>query len=353
VQIRGLVVGTLIEAQLNAAGYEGAWRHRPVFRDAPWYELPLIVCFRLRLLSVHRQIGFQRFRLKRESAAYGLAHHPGQRNVRQIARRIASSDIAVHAGKPDLFHLGIVDAVRSIRIGPERGLKLPAALIDSDGVICVLHAGMERGIEEAVFLLVKHLEKQPRYTERANRVPNTDHADRRLLDIVLQFEGQLEGCPFLGVALAVCGKDTLCRFIVEILGRYAKERNHPAEAPHGVSAAAESEEIDRRAGSPGVGQESIALLNFLEEPLAHGTTGKVIDRGAVGANAAVIEGFLGFIAGERAEYLAHIRIVRGDVHPVRGVPRAVSAQNQFFRHPYSLPGYRTGIVGPYTTRGKL
>jgi len=50
-QIRRLVIATLIEAQLHAVGYEGAARHRAVVGDAPWYELPLIVGFRPRLLS--------------------------------------------------------------------------------------------------------------------------------------------------------------------------------------------------------------------------------------------------------------------------------------------------------------
>src|ERR1700733_11672645 len=90
------------------------------------------------------------------------------------------------------------------------------------------------------------------------------------------------------VSQTVGAKNTSHGLIVQVLVRHTEKSDHAGKAACRVCAAAKSEDEDLVARVPYIGQEFIAVLNFLKETISHRSTKEMFEGSAVCSYAAVV-----------------------------------------------------------------
>src|ERR1035441_5922568 len=192
------------------------------------------------------------------------------------------------SSKPYLLNHVVVGPHRSIWIRPQSGLKLRSTLIDTDRMNGLFYVRMQGSIEESVLLLVEDAKEQAWNSKRSYRVPDADHADDDWPQSILLIEARLQLLFLGGAWLPGRVKNYFYGHIVEIFCGNAKTRDHACETARGVGATTEPEEIDFVPRVVDIRDEFIAILNFLEEPLAHGPAEQMIYGSPIRANSAIV-----------------------------------------------------------------
>ena len=93
---------------------------------------------------------------------------------------------------------------------------------------------------------------------------------------------------FVRIRLPVRGKYVSNSPIIQIDRRDTKTGDHAADTARSKRAPAESKKEDFVARIIDVRQERITILHLLEKPLSHGSARQMVNRGAIGADAAVV-----------------------------------------------------------------
>lgn len=264
-------------------------------------------------------------------------HHPGQGDVREARVAVAAADIGVHAREPDLLQPLVADI---FLLSPHAGLEGPAALVDGQGLKGVVDAAAQvHVVEFDVQELVDDVEILGRNTQRPHRVPHADAVHADLAGIGAAEQLGLDG-PWVGLLVAAAveavGVVQLVQFVRQEQPRIAQQSGQAADR---VGSAAEAEKEDVVAVLILFHQKAVRLQNVLRNPHPGNPAAYPVIPVRTHARIVVehlppaVPGILRHGHGEPSH------IGRAD-HPVilliRGVPRAVAADDDALGHATSL-----------------
>ncbi|EXI68068.1 MAG: hypothetical protein AW07_04441 [Candidatus Accumulibacter sp. SK-11] len=177
-----------------------------------------------------------------------LLHHPFERDVREAAVFVATADVGMGAGKPELPD--------PLALGPQRRNKVGALLVYGQRLTPVLDARVQLTVaelQEAEFFAVDQTQAvEQRHAKFADGVPDADHADRCFVVVFPE-----AGATLLAAIVLVDQPDPL-RLIggVAVAGLACRDQ------------ASVSDELTEAAGSPGATRETeqpdlVAALVYL------------------------------------------------------------------------------------------
>ena len=292
-----------------------------------------------RILWIDTRVLCRCCRIDLDSLGNCVVQHPAQRNVGKAGFRIASTDVAMHAGEPDLLD----NLIRGCRAGPECRFELDTPLIDRHRMIRRVDVGVEAGVQKAVEDFVIRTEDGGD-AECANRVPHANHCDLRVVHI-----GSGKACQ-QGSAVVFVSIGLECRIhdgLTEIRGRQTGDGDHAGETAGGISAAAEAEDIEPVVLLISMSDFSVSVSDLVPQTCAKRAADEMFNWLGCHTNAIVVIRDLRGAGRQGLEKLVDIGVIGARAgSAVRMVPCAVGAENDVFRHcnsPLSSVSGRQGM----------
>src|SRR5690606_35036918 len=165
--------------------------------------------------------------------------------IGQAVRGIATADIAVHAGKPDLFEL----ALPTVGAQPQVRREWRSPLVDGDGMEGILHMRIQGDVVILVRAAIDYPPEEPGRAQRTHRIPHADHADRRTL--ALRLDVVKTAPPLLGVGLDVVfvARKHIRHVVVVALVEQADEVHESGQGARGECTAGKSDRKSTRLNS--------------------------------------------------------------------------------------------------------